>query len=47
VRVLMPDRSVHPYEVLVADVRLLRAVAAACAVDVDPATARGLGWRTP
>jgi hypothetical protein len=47
VRVLMPDRSVHPYEVLVDDVRLLRAVAAACAVDLDPATAKVLGWRAP
>ena len=45
VRVLMPDRSVHPYEVRVDDVRLLRAVAAACAVDLDPATAMSLGWR--
>lgn len=47
VRVLMPDRSVHPYEVLVDDARLLRAVSVACAVDVDAAAAGSLGWRVP
>jgi hypothetical protein len=47
VRVQMPDRSVHPYEVLLDDARLLRAVAVACAVDLDADAASSLGWRVP
>ncbi len=47
VRVLMPDRSVHPYEVPVDDLTLLRAVARACDVDLDVAAAKARGWRTP
>ena len=46
VRVLMPDRSVHPYEVRVDDLRLLSAVARACGLDLDVAAAAARGWRT-
>lgn len=47
IRVLMPDRSVHPYEVPVDDLALLRSVARACGVDLDVAEAEARGWRTP
>lgn len=46
VRVLSADRSVHPYEVRIDDLDVLRAVARACEVDLDLASARALGWRS-
>ncbi|MGD9957425.1 MAG: hypothetical protein AB7O74_06580 [Candidatus Nanopelagicales bacterium] len=46
VRVLTADRSVHPYEVLVDDLALLRSVARTCGVDLDVAAAEARGWRS-
>ncbi|MFC6239490.1 hypothetical protein [Longivirga aurantiaca] len=45
VRVLMPDRSVHPYEVPVDDLALLQSVARACGLDLDVVAAEARGWR--
>jgi hypothetical protein len=45
VRVLTADRSVHPYEVVVDDLALLRSVARACGVDLDVDAALARGWR--
>lgn len=46
VRVLTADRSVHPYEVVVDDLALLRSVARSCGIDLDVDAALARGWRT-
>jgi hypothetical protein len=46
VRVLTADRSVHPYEVAVDDLALLRSVADACGIDLDVDAAIARGWRS-
>lgn len=47
VRVTMPDGTVVPYQVVVDDVRIVRAAHAACGIPFDAAAAAARGWDLP